>query len=66
MKNIFISRFILPGFMVPNFLNGNTNAINYFEVLKSKANTYNPFNLLLYEKNEYFTKKILFNFLRKG
>ena len=38
------------GFMVPDFLNTDLDSTKYANTLN--ANDYNPFNLLLYERNE--------------
>ncbi|CAF0898038.1 unnamed protein product [Brachionus calyciflorus] len=40
------------GFLVPNFLNSQLNSINYVESIKEIANSYNPFNLLFFERNK--------------
>ena len=39
------------GFLVPNFLNSDLNASKYANTLK--PNDYNPFNLVLFEPNEF-------------
>ena len=42
------------GFMIPNFLNQNFLSSKYVDSVKIEEKKYNPFNLLFYEKNEYF------------
>ncbi len=46
------SKFIIQGFMVPDFLNSKENSTKYVEKLIEKANSYNPFNLVFYERNK--------------
>lgn len=50
------------GFIVPNYLNSKLNFIKYAEVIKSEADKYNQFNLVLYEKtNDHWNVGILEN-----
>lgn len=39
------------GFLVPNFINSEHESSMYLESVVKEVNTYNPFNLLLYERD---------------
>jgi hypothetical protein len=46
----------LLGFLVPDYLNYESDKTSYAKAIENNAKNYNPFNLLLYEMKKYLVK----------
>jgi len=49
----------LLGFLVPDYLNYESDKTSYVKAIENNAKNYNPFNLLLYEMKKYLLNNVI-------